>query len=124
LTPVRAARRRTSATPLWPGPVQQSVELAAALGRELAGEQQLDVLVSVGERGRDHPCERVDGRTQQSAGAQVLGDEDDQRCGGVMFDGALHEPARELLAIAVIDAHFRWARTSCRWSLRVCARAP
>jgi hypothetical protein len=60
--------------------------------------------VRVGTRGRDHARERVHRRTQQLAGAQVLGDEDDKRRRGVVFDGALHQPARELPAIAVIDA--------------------
>jgi hypothetical protein len=84
--------------------VQQRVELGAAVGRELIGKKQLDVAVGVGARGRDHPRERIDRRTQQPAGAQVLGDEDHQRCRRVMFDGALHQPSRELLAIAVTDA--------------------
>ena len=83
---------------------QQRVELAATLRCELAGERQLHMTVGVGARGRDHPRERINGRTQQLTRAQVLGDEDHQRRRSVMFDGALHEPARELLAIAVIDA--------------------
>ena len=60
--------------------------------------------VRVGARGRDHARERVDRRAQHAAGAQMLGDEDEQRRRRVVLDRALNEPDRELRAVGVVHA--------------------
>lgn len=105
--------------------VQQRVELVAALGRQLVVEQLLDVAVRVGARGGDHPRERVDGRAQHLAGAQVFSDEDDQGCRGVVLDGPLDEPVGQALAVAVVDAPPpEVGERELQWSLRVWARVP
>jgi hypothetical protein len=70
----------------------------------LVGEQPLGVAVRVCACGRDHARERVDRRAEHPAGAQVLGDEHDQRRRDVVLDGALNQPAREPCAISVIRA--------------------
>jgi hypothetical protein len=55
-------------------------------------------------RGRDHPRDRVDRRAQHATGAQMFGDEDEERRGRVVLDRSLNEPVRELRTVGVVRA--------------------